>query len=60
MQSLFFPCMKERDKRKKAKRKKEIKEALLAGWKLLHKFFPWALNRLLFFPDALFKVDAYF
>ena len=29
---LVFPCMKERDKRKKVKRKKEIKEALLAGW----------------------------
>ena len=26
----------------------------LAEEKLLHKFFPWAINRLFFFTDALF------
>ena len=25
-----------------------------------YKFFPWALTRLLFLTNALFKVDAYF
>ena len=28
--------------------------------KLLHKFFSWTLNRLLFLRMRLFQVDAYF